>query len=172
MFVVWEIRYIFEVSFTNSKHIMQTLSNVAEIKISYKNKVKVSEAPKIISSRNAEAIFREFWDEDNIGYIEEVKLLILNRRNAVLGLLHLASGGTAACVVDPKLIFQAALKGNAAAIIFAHNHPSGDLTPSKADIDLTKRIKEAGKLLDLPLLDHLILTPDNGYFSFADDGQI
>ena len=173
MFVVWEFRCIFEVSFTNSKHIMQhEFYNVSEVEISYKSKIKASERPQIESSRDAETIFRNCWDANKIGYVEHVNLLLLNRANKVLGIVNLASGGTAGCVVDLKLIFQAALKANAAAIILAHNHPSGTLRPSTADIDLTRRVINVGKSLDLPLLDHIILTPDNGYFSFADDGQI
>jgi DNA repair protein RadC len=173
MFVVWEIKCIFEVSFTNSKHIMQhEFYNVSEVEISYKNKVKPSERPQIESSRDAETIFRNCWDANKIGYVEHVNLLLLNRANKVLGIVNLASGGTSACVVDPKLVFQAALKANAAAIILAHNHPSGELTPSTADINLTQKIKEGGKFLDLPLLDHVILAPNYGYYSFADNGQI
>jgi len=156
-----------------NKHIMQTTFQVAEIKLSYKpDNIKISKSPKITTSSDAEGIFRDFWDEDNIGYLEEVKVLLVNRRHFVLGIVNLASGGTSACVVDPKLVFQAALKANAAAIILAHNHPSGELTPSTADINLTQKIKEGGKFLDLPLLDHVILAPNYGYYSFADNGQI
>lgn len=74
-------------------------------------------------------------------------------------------------MADPKLIFAAAIKANACGIILAHNHPSGNLSPSQADIDLTKRMKEGGKFLEIQVLDHVILTTE-GYFSFADDGLI
>jgi len=72
-------------------------------------------------------------------------------------------------VADPKVIFNKALAKSACSLIVAHNHPSGNLKPSRADIDLTKKLKNAGQMLDLPLLDHLIITA-SGYYSFADEG--
>ena len=77
----------------------------------------------------------------------------------------------AGTIVDVRLIFAAAIKANAVGLILAHNHPSGNLKPSYIDIQLTKRVKEAGQLLDIQLLDHLILTSD-GYLSMADEGLI
>ena len=98
-------------------------------------------------------------------------MLLLNRANKVLGYVLLSLGGTAGTVVDPKVIFQAALKTNAHGIILCHNHPSGNLTPSSQDISLTKQLRDAGKFLEIALLDHLILTTE-GYYSFADEGQV
>ena len=83
---------------------------------------------------------------------------------------HLISkGGQGGTIADPKIIFKSALENNAASIILAHNHPSGNLKPSQADINLTKKLREAGSFLDIPVLDHLIFT-DTSYFSFADEG--
>ena len=78
-------------------------------------------------------------------------------------------GGVSGTVVDPKIIFKIAVEHLASSIILCHNHPSGNLKPSDADISLTKKIKEAGALLEIPILDHLIIS-DTGYFSFADEG--
>jgi DNA repair protein RadC len=78
-------------------------------------------------------------------------------------------GGTSGTVVDPKQLFKSVLSENGVQIILAHNHPSGNLNPSSSDISLTKKLKEAGKLLDIPVLDHLIIT-NEGFFSFADEG--
>jgi DNA repair protein RadC len=88
-----------------------------------------------------------------------------------LGIFEVSSGGITGTVADPKLIFVAALKSGACGLVLSHNHPSGNLQPSQADIELTKRIKEGGKLLDIQLLDHLIITSE-GYCSFSDEGII
>jgi DNA repair protein RadC len=97
--------------------------------------------------------------------------MFTNRANKVLGIFELSTGGVSGTVADPKLIFAAALKVAASGLILSHNHPSGNLQPSQADIDLTRKIKEAGKLLEIQLLDHIILTTE-GYYSFADEGLI
>jgi DNA repair protein RadC len=100
---------------------------------------------------------------------EEFKMILLNRANRVLGLFTVSQGGQAGTVADPKIIFATALKANTASIILAHNHPSGNLKPSQADISLTQKLVSAGQLLDIAVLDHLILTSEE-YFSFADQG--
>ena len=103
--------------------------------------------------------------------VEEFMVLCLNRANRVLGYARISSGGISGTIADPKIIFQVALKSNASSIILAHNHPSGNKQPSEADIRLTRKMKDAGVLLDLPVLDHLILTSE-GYHSFADEGLL
>ena len=109
------------------------------------------------------------WDEGTIELIEEFKIILLNRSNRVLGIVNLASGGMASCVIDPKLIFVSAIKSGASAVILAHNHPSANTKPSDQDRILTQKIKEGGKLLDIEVLDHIIMTSE-GYLSFADEG--
>ncbi|WP_181308688.1 DNA repair protein RadC [Rufibacter sp. XAAS-G3-1] len=99
---------------------------------------------------------------------EEFWIILLNRANTIMKKIQISSGGVAGTVADPKLIFKHALENLASAIILVHNHPSGQLKPSAADISLTKKLQEAGKVLDLPILDHLIFT-DNSYYSFADE---
>lgn len=103
--------------------------------------------------------------------VEEFWIIYLNKACEVIGRERLSVGGTAGTVADIKIIFQKAIENKASAIIAAHNHPSGNLKPSDADISLTKKMKESGKILDLPLLDHLIIS-DRGYYSFADEGAI
>ena len=100
---------------------------------------------------------------------EEFWILLLNRANQVIKPVQISQGGVSGTVADPKLIFKAAIDHLASSIILIHNHPSGNLSPSQADKDLTARVKQAGKILDLPVLDHLIVT-DKAYFSFCDDG--
>lgn len=139
---------------------------VSEIEVSYTN--QNLDGPIITSSAAAAQVLRENWSSFiEIG--EELVVLILAKSNAVKGIFRASKGGMSGTVIDPKIVFSVALKGLAASIILAHNHPSGSLQPSQADIDITKRMKAIGTLLDLPVLDHIILTK-NGYFSFADDG--
>ena len=90
----------------------------------------------------------------------------------VLGIASLFKGGVVGTIIDPRVIFQYALKTNAAQIILAHNHPSGNLKPSDADISITKKIKEGGIHLDINVLDHIILTVDERYYSFAEEGEL
>jgi len=156
--------------------VMETKINVnemtvAEIELVYKSKVKASERPKINSSKDAYDILINSWDENRIGFIEQFKILLVNRGNRVLGVYEVSTGGVTGTVADPRLIFAAALKANACAIILAHNHPSANLKPSQADEQLTYKIKEGGKLLDIQVLDHLVVSAE-GYYSFADEGVI
>lgn len=141
---------------------------ISEISINYKPLQKVSELTKIISSKDAVDFFRQIWSE-KMQYIEEFYVLLLNRSNKIIGYSKISEGGTAGTVVDPKMVFQTALKANAHSIILSHNHPSGNLKPSDQDIGLTKKIQEVGRALEIPVLDHVILTYE-GSFSFADEG--
>jgi DNA repair protein RadC len=142
---------------------------VSEIELIYKTKIKPSERPLIQSSRSAYELVLSTWNPDKIEFIEQFKILLLNNSNKVLGLYELSSGGITGTVVDLRLIFSAALKANATALIMIHNHPSGKLIASEADKAITQKVKSAGILLDISILDHLIITQE-GYFSFADDG--
>lgn len=142
---------------------------VAEIQLSYRTKVKPSQRPKVTSSKDAYDILLENWDEDKLEFIEQFKVLLLNRASKVLGIYEASTGGVSGTVADPKLIFAAAIKANASAVIISHCHPSGQLRPSDADINLTKKLVEGGKFLEIHVLDHIIITSES-YFSFADEG--
>ena len=147
------------------------LSRVAEISVGYSSKVKACQRPKVSSSRQAYQVLLDFWEKDRIEFVEDFQLMLLNRANRILGICTVSSGGTSGTVVDPKIVFATALKANASSMIVAHNHPSGNLSPSEQDKRLTKRLVEIGRALDLPLLDHVIVTPE-GYYSFADEGGL
>ncbi|MBL7866159.1 MAG: JAB domain-containing protein, partial [Cyclobacteriaceae bacterium] len=121
---------------------------VAEIQLSYKTKVKPSERPKINSSKDAYNILLQTWDDDKIEFVEQFKVLLINRANHVLGIVAISTGGMTGTVADPKIIFASALKANACSLILAHNHPSGNRQPSQADIDLSRKVREGGKLLE------------------------
>ncbi len=150
---------------------VSALYNVAEVELIYKSKVKASERPQIVSSKDAYNILMELWDENKVEFVEQFKVLFLNRANKVIGAYDVSSGGITGTVADPKIIFVAALKANCTGIVISHNHPSGNLKPSRQDEELTQKIKQAGQLLDITLLDHLIVTLE-GYFSFADEGLV
>lgn len=140
---------------------------IAEIKITYSN--TNNDDTKITSSYSAYQLFKNHWDNEVMELQEEFKVLILNRANKVLGVYNHTKGGTSETTVDVKLVFSVAIKCNASGIIVGHNHPSGNLKASNADIAITKRLKQAGETLGIALLDHLIITK-KGYFSFADEG--
>ncbi len=146
-------------------------SLIAEIEVHYKTNVRAKDRPQIKSSKDAYEVMRSIWDDNKIDLLEQSKLMLLNRANRVLGIVDLSTGGVAGTVVDPKIVFATALKANSSSIILAHNHPSGSLTPSDADIELTKQMSKAGRLLSLPVRDHLIITRDS-YYSFADEWSL
>ncbi len=146
-------------------------NKVAEVELIYKSKVKASERPKITSSKDAYNILIQSWDENKIEFVEQFKVLFLNKANKVLGIYEVSTGGISGTVADPRVIFVAALKSNCSGIIICHNHPSGNLKPSRQDEALTEKIKKAGELLDIKLLDHVIVTNES-YYSFADEGLL
>lgn len=148
---------------------VRTSLDLAEVSATYRPKIKVLEQPKLSSSLDAFDYLRTIWNEDTMEYTESAYMLIMNRANHVIGWALISQGGTAGTAVDPKMIFQNALLFNAAFIILAHNHPSGNLQPSSSDISLTKRLVDLGKMMDMPLVDHIIMTA-NGYYSFMDQG--
>ncbi len=146
-------------------------TNISEISLTYKHKVKAKDRPKISCSETAYTLFRENWDDLTINLFEEFKILLLDRNNHCMGIVPISRGGISGTVVDPKLVFASALKARACAIILGHNHPSGNLKPSQADISITNKLNQGGCYLDIAVLDHIILT-DSDYTSFADEGII
>lgn len=161
-----------KVNLENSSKENTALLNVSEVTIHYSSKVKASDRKSITCSRDAAEVFRISWDINTMEHVETMKLILLNRANKVLGISTLSTGGTSGCLVDVKVIFQYALKTNASSIIMCHNHPSGNIKPSHQDLQISKKVKEAGNLLDISLLDHLILTPYDEHYSMADEGDL
>jgi len=144
-------------------------SNLPEITLKLKkgNALK----SKITSSKDAADIFRQVWDNDSLDICESVLVVFLNRQNNTIGWFKVSQGGLNATIVDNRLILVTALNCLASSIIICHNHPSGNLKPSKADIKITKKLKDAATLLEIQVLDHIILTEKN-YFSMRDEGII
>lgn len=146
-------------------------NSIAEVEISYKPNYKLSGLPTIQNSQEVYNIFLQTWDKRKLEFLEQFKVMLLNRANRVLGVCTIATGNDSGAIADPRIIFAVALKCNACNIILAHNHPSGRLVPSNLDSELTQRISEGGKLLNVKVLDHLIVSTE-GYYSFADEGAI
>jgi DNA repair protein RadC len=130
--------------------------------------LKETKSMQVTGSKDAVDIFQPL-----LGDLmhEEFWVLFLNRANRVICKQQISTGGMSGTVADPRMIFKAALDEKAVGIILCHNHPSGNVQPSTADIQLTKNITEAGKVLEIGVLDHLIIT-QNGFYSFADEGII
>lgn len=127
-----------------------------------------NEKPQIRSSADAYAAIRGHIE--NLA-VEEFWILALSRANRVIAVERISSGGTAATVVEPKIVMKRAIEHLASGIILVHNHPSGQLRPSPQDDALTRKLRESGALLEIPVLDHLIAT-DTGYYSYADQGRL
>ena len=144
---------------------------ISEVELVYRSKIKAAERPIIKSPADSYKILLGNWNLNKIEFVEHFKVLYLNRGNRVLGINEISTGGISGTVADPRLIFIAALKLNATALILCHNHPSGRLTPSEADKSLTDKIRNAGKFLDIQVIDHIILTSES-YYSFADEGLL
>lgn len=139
------------------------LSKPPEIEISYRYDQPITKYPKVTKPEHIYAILHSIWKKENICHHEELVILIINTACRVLGYHRVGVGGITAVIGDPRIIFQVALKGNAHAIVVAHNHPSGEAKPSKADLMLAKQLKAAGEILGIELLDNVIITQDEFY---------
>lgn len=115
---------------------------------------------------------KRVYDEDTIGYKETFNVLLLNNANKIIGYTTVAEGGLTSTIVDVRTILQTALISHATSIILSHNHPSGNVRPSHHDDNLTKKIKSACELTDIRVLDHIIVTPEDSYYSFCDEGRL
>ena len=145
---------------------------VCDVKLTYNTKVKSSERAVIKDSNSAYSLLmNHIYDSETIQYREYMKLILLNNAKRVLGIAHISEGGLDSTFADIRIIMQAAILGNASAMILSHNHPSGNKQPSSQDDLLTDRVKKAAKLFDIQLLDHIIVT-DIGYYSYLDEGRI
>lgn len=123
---------------------------------------------RITSSKSASEFIRQFYCDD-IGIFESMVLVTLNNDNQTTGFMKISQGGITGTVVDVRIIAKYAIDNLATGIVLAHNHPSGKLHASDADIQITKKVKEAMKLFDVQVLDHIILT-ETAYLSFQDEG--
>lgn len=144
---------------------------VCEVKLSYSPKIKISECPKAICSGEIyELLINSVFDRETIEHRETFIVLLLNVSGRILGFHTVSVGGVSQTTADIKIIMQAAILSNSSQIVLAHCHPSGNLQPSLQDDQLTKRVSEVCKLMDMKLLDHLIISIE-GFYSYGDEGR-
>jgi DNA repair protein RadC len=145
----------------------KAISIVAALELGARRQLsEVLTRKKIIQSRDVFDLFHPTLAALNY---EEFWIILVNRANKIIEKKRISTGGVSGTVADPRIIFKMAIESLASGIILCHNHPSGNLNPSEADIQLTKKLKEGGKYLDVQVLDHIIIT-ESGFYSFADEG--
>ena len=132
---------------------------------------KLAEAPDFPQIKCSKDVFDLLGPLLSDLHHEEFWILFLNRSNRVIGRIRLSQGGISGTVTDVRIVMKKAIEFLASGIIVCHNHPSGNLNPSESDSRITQKIKDAGQLMDIQLLDHLIVT-DRDYYSFADNGLL
>ncbi len=148
---------------------VKAITIVAALELGRRRRLaEASLSPKIGSSKDVAELFAPVLSD--LLY-EEFWILLLNRANHVITKYQVSKGGVTGTVVDPRIIFKKSVEVMASGIILCHNHPSGNKQPSDADLTLTKKLKEGGRLLDIQVLDHIIIAGEN-YYSFADEGKI
>ena len=143
-------------------------STISEYSLKY-TKSEIQKT-KITTSESAYSVIKKFYFDD-INIYESFFILLLNKANNTTGFAKISQGGTAGTVVDIKIIAKYAVESLSSSVIICHNHPSGNIKPSEADINITKKIKDALLLLDISLTDHIIIT-ENDFYSFADNGNL
>lgn len=131
---------------------------ISEIELTYHNYIPPIDRYKVDTPRLAYQLFLKTWNPGQIDLLEQFKVMLLDTSCRMLGIATVSTGGISHCIADQRLIFATALKGKASQLILAHNHPSGNLEPSPEDIRLTQKLLESGKMLDIPISDHLIIT--------------
>ena len=150
---------------------MNTDYRVAEVGLTYRNRVPKKDRKQILDSYTAYKVLKENFSDDTMDYKETFKVLYLNQNCQVLGCSTISEGGITNTLADVRMILQGALLTNATGIVLAHNHPSGTLKPSKEDDRLTRRIVEAADIMNIRVNDHIILTSE-GFYSYDDEGRI
>lgn len=147
----------------------KAISVLTALELGKRRKIeKIIERKKIQSSKDVFEIFGSLLGD--LPY-EEFWILLLNRSNSIIEKIKISQGGISGTVTDVRIILKQALDKMASGVILCHNHPSGNLKPSDSDASITQKLKDAGKLMDIVILDHIIIT-EKGYYSFADDGKI
>lgn len=151
---------------------VSALPELPEFSISLKRtKHPFYETFQVTSSADSAEVAKRLFDENTIDWVESFFVIALSRANRVIGFYKVSHGGVTGTVVDPKVVMQFALLSNATSLILTHNHPSCRVTPSKSDLETTRKISQACDLMDMCLLDHIIVSSE-GHFSFADEGRL
>lgn len=145
-------------------------SRLPEFTIKYKTGNILKQ--QITNSETAAEYFMKLFDADTLEYNESVIVIYMDRGNKTIGWQKHSQGGISASLIDVRMILSTALTSGASAFMIAHNHPSGSTKSSRPDDQITSKLLEAGKTVDIKLLDHIIVTADNGYYSYADEGKV
>jgi DNA repair protein RadC len=140
---------------------------LSELKVAYRSRTKFRDRTPIRGPRDAVEYLRAVWNRQTLELVEEFMMVCLNGNHQVIGWVKVATGGFSGAPVDPRVVFGIALQTASTAIVLAHNHPSGSPEPSEADRRVTDRLREAGRMLGVAVLDHIILTRDAA-FSFTE----
>ena len=149
------------------------ISNLGEVTLNYKyHNPSIKDRPLITNSADAVAVIKLVIDMQRIGLQEQFIVIYLNQANKVIGTMNVFSGSINSTVIDIKLILASGILLMSKSVIVAHNHPSGNLKPSKEDLALTKRLSNALQYMEMKLVDHFIITPDDDYLSFANEGLL
>jgi DNA repair protein RadC len=155
-----------------NKKAIQEVLKVCEVRAIYSHKTSSKDRPQIINAQKCYDILLPLYEET--GHLEQKEIfsiLLLDRKNSVIGWAKISEGSNCATVVDCQYIFRLAILSNASSIALCHNHPSGNVNPSNQDMELTRKIIASGKLLDITIIDHVIISAES-YYSFANEGHI
>jgi DNA repair protein RadC len=155
----------------NRKAIQEVLK-VCEVRAIYSHKTPAKDRPQVINAQKCYDILLPLYQET--GHLEQKEIfsiLLLDRKNSVIGWAKISEGSNCATIVDSQYIFRLAILSNASSLVLCHNHPSGNVNPSNADMELTKKMVQSAKLLDITILDHVIISAESHY-SFANEGHI
>lgn len=159
--------------FKNNKMDNTNISNLGEVTLNYKyHNPSIKDRPLITNSSEAVEVIKLVIDMQRIALQEQFIVIYLNQANKVIGTMNVFSGSIKSTVIDIKLILASGILLMSSGVIVAHNHPSGNLKPSREDLALTKRLSTALQYMEMKLVDHFIITPDDDYLSFANEGLL
>ena len=149
------------------------ISNLGEVTLNYKyHNPSIKDRPLITNASDAVEVIKLVIDLQRIALQEQFIVIYLNQANKVIGTMNVFSGSIKSTVIDIKLILASGILLMSSGVIVAHNHPSGNLKPSREDLALTKRLSTALQYMEMKLVDHFIITPDDDYLSFANEGLL
>ena len=149
------------------------ISNLGEVTLNYKyHNPSIKDRPLITNASDAVEVIKLVIDMQRIALQEQFIVIYLNQANKVIGTMNVFSGSIKSTVIDIKLILASGILLMSSGVIVAHNHPSGNLKPSREDLALTKRLFTALQYMEMKLVDHFIITPDDDYLSFANEGLL
>jgi DNA repair protein RadC len=149
------------------------ISNLGEVTLNYKyHNPSIKDRPLITNASDAVEVIKLVIDMQRIALQEQFIVIYLNQANKVIGTMNVFSGSIKSTVIDIKLILASGILLMSSGVIVAHNHPSGNLKPSREDLALTKRLSTALQYMEMKLVDHFIITPDDDYLSFANEGLL